>query len=158
MTAAVYSARSTRRHRSPHAGCGVANSGDVEALDHRDLPPAGARHPVVDLPAVLRGTRHLVVRPGDRLPNFPKVDSFLDFAIAGTIIQGVLFGSVTGGAALATDIENGFFDRLLATPTSRISILLGRLAGAALFGAFQALFFVLILLPFGVESRQACQG
>ena len=65
-----------------------------------------------------------------RLPNFPKVDNFLDFALAGTIIQGVLFGSVTGGAALATDIEMGFFDRLLATPTSRISILVGRLAGA----------------------------
>ncbi|HEX3090557.1 MAG TPA: ABC transporter permease, partial [Ilumatobacteraceae bacterium] len=92
------------------------------------------------------------------LPNFPKVDSFLDFAIAGTIIQGVLFGSVTGGAALATDIENGFFDRLLATPTSRISILLGRLAGAAMFGAFQALFFVLILIPFGARISAGVPG
>jgi ABC-2 type transport system permease protein len=92
------------------------------------------------------------------LPNFPPVDSFLDFAIAGTIIQGVLFGSVTGGAALATDIENGFFDRLLATPTSRVSILLGRLAGAAMFGAFQALFFVLILIPFGVRIAAGVPG
>src|SRR4029077_6267719 len=64
------------------------------------------------------------------LPNFPDVDNFLDFAIAGTIIQGVLFATISGGAARATDIENGFFDRLLTTPTSRISILLGRLAGA----------------------------
>ena len=92
------------------------------------------------------------------LPNFPKVDNFLDFMLAGTIIQGVLFGSVTGGAALATDIEQGFFDRLLATPTSRISILVGRLAGAALFGAFQSLVFMLILLPFGVTIRAGVPG
>ncbi len=92
------------------------------------------------------------------LANFPKVDTFLDFSLAGTIIQGVLFGSVTGGAALATDIEQGFFDRLLATPTSRVSILLGRLAGAALFGAFQAFIFVSVLLPFGVSIRAGVAG
>ena len=92
------------------------------------------------------------------LPNFPKVDNFLDFSLAGSIVQGVLFGSVTGGAALATDIEMGFFDRLLATPTSRVSILVGRLAGAALFGAFQALFFILVLLPFGVRIRAGVPG
>jgi ABC-2 type transport system permease protein len=92
------------------------------------------------------------------LPNFPKVDTFLDFSIAGTVVQGVLFGSVTGGAALATDIEQGFFDRLLTTPTSRISILVGRLAGAALFGAFQALFFMLVLMPFGVRIKSGVAG
>jgi ABC-2 type transport system permease protein len=93
-----------------------------------------------------------------RLPNFPKVDNFLDFALAGTIVQGVLFGSVTGGAALATDIEQGFFDRLLTTPTSRVGILVGRLAGAAIFGAFQALFFIVVLLPFGVRIKAGVAG
>lgn len=92
------------------------------------------------------------------LPNFPKVDTFLDFSLAGSIVQGVLFGSVTGGAALATDIEQGFFDRLLTTPTSRISILVGRLAGAALFGAFQAMFFMAVLIPFGVRIKSGVLG
>lgn len=92
------------------------------------------------------------------LPGFPEVDSFLDFALAGSIVQGVLFGSVTGGAALATDIENGFFDRLLASPTSRVSILVGRLAGAAVFGAVQALFFTLVLMPFGVQVQAGIVG
>ncbi len=64
------------------------------------------------------------------LPNFPEVDSFLDFALAGAIVQGVLFGSITSATALAIDIETGFFDRLLASPTSRVSILVSRLAGA----------------------------
>jgi ABC-2 type transport system permease protein len=92
------------------------------------------------------------------LPGFPKVDSFLDFAVAGSITQGVLFGSVTGGAALATDIEQGFFDRLLSTPTSRTSIVMGRLAGGAAFGAFQALFFMVVLLPFGLTIRSGVVG
>ena len=92
------------------------------------------------------------------LPGFPQVDSFLDFSLAGSVVQGVLFGSVTGGTALATDIEQGFFDRMLATPTSRVSILLGRLAGAAAFGAAQALFFTAVLLPFGVTIKSGVAG
>ena len=92
------------------------------------------------------------------LPGFPQVDSFLSFSLAGSITQGVLFGSVTGGAALATDIEDGFFDRLLASPTSRVGILIGRLAGAAVFGAFQALFFTLVLMPFGVSVEAGVVG
>ena len=92
------------------------------------------------------------------LPGFPKVASFLQFGLAGTITQGVLFGSVTGAAALATDIQDGFFDRLLASPTSRTGILFGRLAGGALFGAVQAAVFVAVLWPFGAEVRAGLAG
>ena len=92
------------------------------------------------------------------LPGFPQVDSYLQFTLAGTVTQGVLFGSVTGAAALATDIADGFFDRLLAAPTSRTSILFGRLAGSSLFGAMQALVFLLALLPFGVTVEAGVAG
>lgn len=92
------------------------------------------------------------------IPGFPVVDSFLDFALAGAIVQGILFGSITSAAALATDIETGFFDRLLATPTSRVSILIGRLAGSMVFGAMQTLFFILVLLPFGLRIKSGPIG
>lgn len=92
------------------------------------------------------------------LPGFPQVDSFLDFALAGSIVQGVLFGSVTGGTALATDIQDGFFDRLLLSPTSRMAILVGRLAGAAAFGAFETLFFIVVLVPFGISIASGPLG
>ena len=84
------------------------------------------------------------------IPGFPKVDSFLDFALAGSIVQGILFGSTVSATALATDIENGFFDRLLASPTSRVSILIGRLAGGMAYGGLQTLLFILVLTPFGL--------
>ncbi len=92
------------------------------------------------------------------LPGFPPVQSFLDFALAGTIIQGVLFGSITGATALATDIDNGFFDRLLTTPTSRSSILIGRLAGAMAFGGVQTIIFIAVLLPFGLRIQSGVLG
>lgn len=92
------------------------------------------------------------------LPGFPPVQSFLDFALAGTIIQGLLFGSITGATALATDIDNGFFDRLLTTPTSRSSILIGRLAGAMAFGGAQTIVFIAVLLPFGLRIESGVIG
>jgi ABC-2 type transport system permease protein len=92
------------------------------------------------------------------LPGFPEVDSFLQFSLAATIVQGVLFGSVTGAAAMATDIQNGFFDRLLLAPTTRTGILIGRLAGSAIFGAFQAAFFIAVLWPFGATIRSGVGG
>ena len=93
-----------------------------------------------------------------RLPGFPKVDSYLSLSLAASVIQGVLFGAVNGGVALATDVQNGFFDRLLASPTSRVSILLGRLAGSAAFGAAQALFFTVVMIAFGVNVRAGIVG
>jgi ABC-2 type transport system permease protein len=92
------------------------------------------------------------------LPGFPAVDSYLDFALAGAIVQGILFGSTTGATALATDIENGFFDRLLASPSTRTGIIVGRMAGGMAYGAFQTLFFVLVLLPFGLSIKGGIGG
>jgi len=92
------------------------------------------------------------------IPGFPEVDSFLDFALAGAIIQGILFGSTVSATALAVDIENGFFERLLVSPTSRVSILVGRLAGGMAFGAFQTAFFILALLPFGLSIKSGPIG
>lgn len=85
------------------------------------------------------------------IPGFPEVDSLLDFLLPASITQSVLFGGLSAGSDTATDIQTGFFDRLLASPVSRTSILVGRLAGAAVTGAFQALVFVIAYGVFGVR-------
>lgn len=92
------------------------------------------------------------------IPGFPVVDSFLDFALAGSVVQGVLFGSITSATALATDIETGFFDRLLLSPSTRTGILVGRLAGAMAYGLAQTVFFVIVLLPFGLSIKSGPIG
>lgn len=86
-----------------------------------------------------------------QIPGFPEVDSLLDFLLPASITQSVLFGGLTAGSDTATDIQTGFFDRLLASPVSRTSILVGRLAGASVTGAFQAIVFMTVYGAFGVR-------
>jgi ABC-2 type transport system permease protein len=92
------------------------------------------------------------------IPGFPDVPSFLDFAVAGAIVQGVLIGGTTAGAAFATDIEGGFFDRLVASPVSRTAILLGRLAGSMALGVAQAVLFIAIAMAFGARVEEGVAG
>ncbi len=122
-----------------------------------------ARQPTLVVPSMLFPLVFLALgtsafSQATRLPGFPEVDSFLDFAVAGSIVQGILFGSITGATALATEIEIGFFDRLLMTPTSRVSILFGRLAGGMVYGAVQTVVFMVVLVPFGLSIKSGVVG
>jgi len=92
------------------------------------------------------------------LPGFEGVDSLLDFLLAASITQSVLFGGLTAGSDTATDIQTGFFDRLLASPVSRTSILVGRLMGASVTGAFQAVVFMAVYGVFGVRIAAGVPG
>jgi ABC-2 type transport system permease protein len=84
------------------------------------------------------------------LPGFPHVDSFMQFVIATTIVQACLFGSVAAGSDMATDIEGGFFDRLIASPMARTSILVGRVMGSAALGFAQTWLYFGITSLFGL--------
>jgi ABC-2 type transport system permease protein len=88
----------------------------------------------------------------------PKPDSLLDFLLAASVTQAVLFGGITAGSDTATDIQTGFFDRLLATPVSRTAILVGRLAGSAVMGVAQACVFVFVYGLFGVRIHGGVAG
>ncbi len=92
------------------------------------------------------------------LQGFPDTDSFLQFLMAGTILQGTLFGSITASTDLALDIEKGFMDRLLASPVSRTVILISRLAGAAAFGAGLTVFYIVVFRLFGAKVEGGLGG
>jgi ABC-2 type transport system permease protein len=92
------------------------------------------------------------------LPGFAGVDSLLDFLLPASITQSVLFGGLTAGSDTATDIQTGFFDRLLASPVSRTSILVGRLAGASVTGAVQAIVFMAVYGAFGARVAGGVAG
>jgi ABC-2 type transport system permease protein len=91
--------------------------------------------------AALERARHL--------PGFPEVDSFASFILVGTLVQGVMLASTTAGNDVAIDIQFGFFDRLVAAPVNRLALLLGRLAGAAVYGGALAVVFTGFLMLFG---------
>jgi ABC-2 type transport system permease protein len=92
------------------------------------------------------------------LPGFEGADSLLQFLLPASITQSVLFGGLNAGADTATDIQTGFFDRLLASPVSRTSILVGRLMGASVTGAAQAVVFIAVYGLFGVRVAGGAPG
>ena len=85
------------------------------------------------------------------LKEFPDVGSYLAFIVPGTIIQGALLAGLTSGTALAADIEFGFFDRLLAAPVRRTSLVLGRLSGTLGLSVLQSAFFLTVAFAFGAR-------
>lgn len=67
------------------------------------------------------------------LQGFPA-DKIIDWFIPMTTLQGGMFAGITTGLGVARDLENGFYDRLLASPASRSSLLAGPLLASILRG------------------------
>jgi ABC-2 type transport system permease protein len=114
--------------------------------------------PAMTFPLLFMALSSAAFERSTNLPGFPEVDSFLQFLVATSIVQGTLFGSVAAGTAMATDIENGFFERLLAAPSSRSSILVGRVAGAAVLAFVQAWVFIAVATIFGLTVESGVIG
>lgn len=109
--------------------------------------------PTFVLPLMLLAVISSGTGAGQDLPGFPAVDSYLTFVVPGTIVQGALLAGLTAGTAMAMDIEFGFFDRLLAAPVPRVSIVLGRIAGTLALSVVQTVWFLIIALAFGADYK-----
>lgn len=134
----------------------------VRALGMRSIRQT-FRRPQLMAPIIVFPTLLLAIQTGGAgsavdLPGFPPVQSFLQFMLAGAMMQSLMLAGNSGGIALAVDIEMGFTDRLFAVPISRFTIVLGRLAGTAALGLFSAVWFLAIGLIFGVEIESGVPG
>lgn len=118
-----------------------------------------ALFPSLFFPLVLMAifTASFAAAPG-RVPGFPPVRGFLDFALSGAVLQGILIGGTVAGAAFALDIEGGFFDRLVASPASRSAILAGRLAGGVALALAQTVLFLGVGIAFGARVQGGAAG
>ena len=92
-----------------------------------------------------------------QLPSFPT-DSYLQFALAITFVQGALFSANSAGTNLASDIESGFLNRLSLTPLRRVALMMGQLAGIIALGLIQALTFLAVGLAFGAGIETGVTG
>jgi ABC-2 type transport system permease protein len=134
----------------------------VAALGARSVKQT-MRRPQLAAPLVVFPTALLAIQVGGagnavNLPEFPQVNGFLDFMLAGAMVQSVLLAGNSGAIALALDMEMGFTDRLFAAPISRFAIVLGRLAGTAVLGAVIAIWFIAIGLIFGATIEEGVLG
>lgn len=121
------------------------------------------RRPQFIAPILLMPTLFLAVNTGGAesakaLPGFPAGAELLDFELAGAMMQASMLAGVSGGIALAMDIEMGFTDRLLASPIGRATIVLGRLGATAMLGGLAALWYLVIGLIFGAEIQAGIGG
>lgn len=114
--------------------------------------------PIVIFPSLLLGIQTGGAGRAVNLPGFPHVHGFLDFMLAGAMLQSTMLAGVSGAIALAVDIETGFSDRLFAAPVSRFVLVLGRLAGTAVLGALSAVWFISIGLIFGARIEDGLPG
>ena len=114
--------------------------------------------PLIVFPTLLLAIQTAGAGRAVDLPGFPEVNGFLDFMLAGAMIQSTLLAGNAGGIALAVDIEMGFTDRLLAAPIPRYAIVAGRLAGTAVLGLFTAIWFLAIGVIFGVTFTEGVAG
>jgi ABC-2 type transport system permease protein len=140
----------------------AANARVVTALGSRSVKQT-ARRPQLAAPLLVFPTLLLAIQTGGAgravdLPQFPPVENFLTFMLAGAMVQSILLAGNSGAIAIALDIEMGFTDRLFAAPISRFAIVLGRLAGTAVLGAFTAVWFIAIGLIFGASIAEGVPG
>jgi ABC-2 type transport system permease protein len=134
----------------------------VRALAMRSIRQT-FRRPQLMAPILVFPTLLLAIQTGGaggavNLPDFPPVQSFLQFMLAGAMMQSLMLAGNSGGIALAVDIEMGFTDRLFAAPIPRYTIVLGRLAGTAALGLLAAIWFLTIGLVFGAEIHSGVVG
>ena len=154
--------RARRAGAGPLTGGLRANLRVIAALGERSIKQT-FRRPQLMAPLIIFPTLLLAIQVGGAgravdLEGFPEVNGFLDFMLAGAMIQSTLLAGNSGGIALALDIESGFTDRLFAAPISRFAIVLGRLAGTAVLGALSAVWFLAIGLIFGARIEEGIPG
>jgi ABC-2 type transport system permease protein len=107
--------------------------------------------PLVIFPSLMLAANTGGAGRATELPGFPEVHGFLDFELAGAIMQSAMLAGVSGGIALALDFEIGFIDRLFAAPVSRYTIVAGRVLATAAMGVATGLWFLLGGLIFGAH-------
>lgn len=83
---------------------------------------------------------------------------YLDFVLPGICAMTVLFGSSQSGIGLIRDMQTGFWERLMQTPTSPSLLLAGKLAADVTRMAVQAGLVLLIGLTLGAALSPSWQA
>jgi len=113
--------------------------------------------PNITFPLLLLAINANGLRAATHLPGFPT-DSFLDFFIAISFIQGALFAAIVSGLELGRDIDSGFLNRLALTPMRGSALLLGELGGAVGLGTIQAIVYLSVGITAGVRFETGFAG
>ncbi len=121
-----------------------------------------ARYPEATIPTLFIPLFFLAVNIGQVSKTFPSSTPFLRgqgyaaFQLPVSLMFAV--ATATSGLALVTEIDLGYFDKLLVAPIRRSSIIFGRLAADLVRGIGGSSLVLLVGLAFGVEIRSGFLG
>jgi ABC-2 type transport system permease protein len=88
---------------------------------------------------------------GLAIPGAPPGVNYVQFLIPGIIGMGLLFSSTFAGLSVLLDRQFGFLKEIMVAPVGRVSIILGRTAGAITTGLIQAFLILAISLAFQLK-------
>jgi ABC-2 type transport system permease protein len=121
-----------------------------------------ARMPEATIPTLFIPLFFLAVNIGQVSKTFPSSTPFLHdqgyaaFQLPVSLLFAV--STATSGLALVTEIDNGYFDKLLVAPIRRSSIIFGRLAADLVRGVLLSVLVLLVGLAFGVRIESGVPG
>ena len=84
------------------------------------------------------------------LPGFPT-DSYLQFFAPGVVVMTALFGSAWAGMGMIHDMDLGILSKMLATPVTRVSIILSRVIAAVIPLVVQAFIIFTVAWIMGIK-------
>lgn len=86
------------------------------------------------------------------------VTNYTGFQMPVAVLQGVAGAASVSSFGMVTDIENGYFDKLLLTPTPRIALVLGRLADDGIRVILLTALILVVGLVFGAGMEAGALG
>ena len=120
------------------------------------------RLPEATIPTLFIPLFFLAVNIGQISKTFPSSTPFLHgqgyvgFQLPVSLMFAVC--TATSGLALVTEIDQGYFDKLLVAPIRRSSIIFGRLAADLVRGLAVSALVLAVALAFGAEMRSGVAG
>ena len=121
-----------------------------------------ARYPEATIPTLFIPLFFLAVNVGQVSKTFPSSTPFLhgQSYVAFQLPVSIMFGvaTATSGLALVTEIDLGYFDKLLVAPIRRSSIIFGRLASDFVRGIGASIVVLLAGLAFGAHIQAGILG
>lgn len=86
------------------------------------------------------------------------VDNYVAFQMPVAVLQAVAGAAGASGLGMVTDIERGYFDKLLLTPTPRLALVMGRLAADMVRVTIITAMIVVVGLLFGSGMEAGLLG
>jgi ABC-2 type transport system permease protein len=84
--------------------------------------------------------------------------SYVTFLAPAIVVMNAFFGATWSGMSMIYDLDRKFVERFLATPASRLSLVLSQIVRSAITSALQAVIILLVSLALGVRVHTGVLG